>query len=68
MLATIKAYIKVSQIDPEIYHRAAYMSKFGNDPPRGTLLEDVHDFEKDGKIQQYAVDYMLKIFQKQVRR
>lgn len=64
MLATIRTFIQVSRIDTETYHRAAYMSKFGNDPPRGSLLEDVRDFEKTGKIQQYAVDYMLQIFQK----
>lgn len=61
MLALIQTHMQVNRIDAETLFRAAYMAKFTNDQPRSTLLEDVREFTKKGKIPQYVVDFMVSV-------
>lgn len=62
MQALVSVHIQNNRLTPREFFRTAYMWKFQKDIPLVSLDEDVQALQYTGKLQPYAVEYLIYIY------
>lgn len=62
MLALVSVHIFNNRLTPREFFRTAYMWRFKKDIPPVSLDEDVEGLQYTGKLQPYAIDYLIHLY------
>jgi len=62
MQALASVHMNNHRLTPREFFRSAYMWRFGKDIPPNSLDADIEAFQYTGKLQPYAVDYLINIY------
>lgn len=62
MQALADSHMFVNKLTRQEFFRTAYYWKFEKDIPEVSLMEDVQDFQYQGKLRPYAIDYLIHCY------